>query len=57
MTGKYKIGKLSKEDYKKFLKKAEEFYEMMQQGLKRKTPSVTNVLNEYTSLTKYAIGV
>jgi len=33
MTGKFKIGKSSKEDYKKFLKKADEFYEMMQQSL------------------------
>jgi len=33
MTEKFKIGKSSKEDYKKFLKKAEEFFEMMQQSL------------------------
>lgn len=33
MTGKYKIGKSSKEEYKNFLKKADEFYEMMQQSL------------------------
>ena len=33
MTGKFKIGKSSKEDYKKFLRKAEEFYEMMQHSL------------------------
>ena len=33
MTAKFKIGKSSKEDYKKFLKKADEFYEMMQQSL------------------------
>ena len=33
MTGKFKIGKSSKEDYKKFLKKADEFHEMMQQSL------------------------
>jgi hypothetical protein len=33
MTVKFKIGKSSKEDYKKFLKKADEFYEMMQQSL------------------------
>jgi len=33
MTGKFKIGKTSKEDYKKFLKKADEFYEMMQQSI------------------------
>lgn len=33
MTGKFKIGKSSKEDYKKFLKKADEFYEMMRQSL------------------------
>jgi len=30
MTEKFKIGKSSKEDYKKFLRKANEFYEMMQ---------------------------
>ena len=33
MTEKFKIVKSSKEDYKKFLKKADEFYEMMQQSL------------------------
>ena len=33
MTEKFKIVKSSKEDYKKFLKKAEEFFEMMQQSL------------------------
>lgn len=33
MTGKFKIGKTSKEDYKKFLKKADEFYEMMHQSI------------------------
>jgi HEPN domain-containing protein len=33
VTGKFKIGKSSKEEYKKFLKKADEFYEMMQQSL------------------------
>ena len=33
MTEKFKIGKSSKEDYKKFLKKADEFFEMMQQSL------------------------
>ena len=33
MIGKFKIGKSSKEDYKKFLKKAEEFFEMMEQSL------------------------
>lgn len=33
MIAKYKIGTSSKEDYKKFLKKAEEFFEMMQQSL------------------------
>lgn len=34
MTGKFKIGKSSKEEYKKFLKKADEFFEIMQQSLK-----------------------
>lgn len=29
MTGKFKIGKSSKEEYKKFLKKADEFFEIM----------------------------
>jgi len=29
MTEKFKIGKSSKEDYKKFLRKADEFYEIM----------------------------
>jgi uncharacterized protein (UPF0332 family) len=33
MIAKFKIGKSSKEDYKKFLKKADEFFEMMQQSL------------------------
>ncbi len=33
MTEKFKIGKSSKEDYKKFLRKADEFYEMMQHSL------------------------
>ena len=33
MIEKFKIGKSSKEEYKKFLKKADEFYEMMQQSL------------------------
>jgi hypothetical protein len=33
MTAKFKIGKSSKEDYKKFIKKADEFYEMMLQSL------------------------
>ncbi len=35
MTGKFKIGKLSKEEYKKFLKKADEFFEIMQESLKK----------------------
>lgn len=34
MTEKFKIGKSSKEDFKKFLKKAEEFVEMMRQSIK-----------------------
>ena len=33
MSGKFKIGKSSKEEYRKFLKKAEEFFEMMRQSL------------------------
>lgn len=33
MSGKFKIGKSSKEEYSKFLKKAEEFFEMMRQSL------------------------
>lgn len=33
MTGKFKIGKSSKEDYKKFLKKADEFLETMRESL------------------------
>jgi len=33
MAEKFRIGKSSKEDYKKFLKKANEFYEMMQHSL------------------------
>ena len=33
MTAKFKIGKSSKEDYKKFIKKADEFYEMMLHSL------------------------
>lgn len=33
MTEKFKIGKSSKEDYKKFLRKADEFYEMMRVSL------------------------
>jgi len=36
MTGKFKVGKTSKENYKKFLKKADEFFEMMQESLKKK---------------------
>ena len=35
MTVKFKIGKSSKAEYKKFLKKAEEFFDMMQQSLIR----------------------
>jgi hypothetical protein len=35
MNGKFKIGKSSKEEYKKFLKKAEEFCDVMQQSLMR----------------------
>lgn len=33
MTLKFKVGKASKEDYVKFLKKADEFCEMMRQSL------------------------
>jgi HEPN domain-containing protein len=33
LTGKFKIGKSSKEDYKKFLKKADEFLETMRESL------------------------
>ena len=33
MTAKFKIGTSSKEDYKKFLKKSEEFFEMMRESL------------------------
>lgn len=33
MTGKFKVGRTSKEDYKKFLKKANEFFEIMQLSL------------------------
>ena len=33
MSGKFKIGKSSKEEYRKFLKKEEEFFEMMRQSL------------------------
>jgi len=35
MTGKFKVGKTSKEDYIKFLKKADEFFEIMQESLKK----------------------
>ena len=35
MTVTFKIGKSSKEDYKKFIKKAEEFFDMMRQSLLR----------------------
>lgn len=35
MTGKVKVGKTSKEEYRKFLKKADEFFEMMQQSLEK----------------------
>ena len=35
MIAKFKVGKMSKEDYAKFLKKAEEFYEMMHQSLNK----------------------
>lgn len=35
MTGKFKIGETSREDYKKFLKKAEEFFEIMKISLRR----------------------
>jgi hypothetical protein len=34
MTTKYKIGKTSKEEYRKFLKKAEEFFEITQKSLR-----------------------
>ena len=33
MIAKFKVGKTSKEDYEKFLKKADEFCEMMHQSL------------------------
>ena len=33
MTAKLKVGKTSKKDYGKFLKKADEFCEMMRQSL------------------------
>lgn len=36
MTTKFKVGKTSKEDYDKFIKKADEYYEMMHQSLERK---------------------
>ncbi len=35
MTAKFKVGKASKEDYEKFLKKADEFCEMMRQSLNK----------------------
>lgn len=37
MTTKFKIGKTSKEDYKKFLMKAEEFFDIMHESLKKKS--------------------
>lgn len=36
MTAKFKVGKMSREDYEKFLKKADEFCEMMRQSLNKK---------------------
>lgn len=36
MIAKFKVGKTSKEDYEKFLKKADEYCEMMRQSLDRK---------------------
>ncbi|MFQ6052501.1 MAG: HEPN domain-containing protein [Candidatus Hydrothermarchaeota archaeon] len=35
MNDKFKVGKSSKEDYMKFLKKADEFFEVMQESLKK----------------------
>lgn len=37
MTAKFKVGKTSKEDYEKFLKKADEFCEMMRQSLDKRS--------------------
>ena len=34
MTAKFKVGKMSKEDYEKFLKKADEFCERQNRWLK-----------------------
>ncbi len=36
MTDKFKVGKSSKEDYIKFLKKADEFFEIMRESLRKK---------------------
>ena len=50
MTGKFKIGKSSKEDYKKFLKKTEEFFEMMQQSIMKEKWNVAGLNAIHTGI-------
>ncbi len=50
MTGKFKIGKSSKEEYKKFLKKADEFFEIMQQSLKNEKWNATGLNAIHTGI-------
>lgn len=50
MTGKFKIGKSSKEDYKKFLKKADEFYEMMRQSLMKEKWNASGLNATHTGI-------
>jgi uncharacterized protein (UPF0332 family) len=50
VTEKFKIGKSSKEEYKKFLKKAEEFFEMMQQSLTKEMWNATGLNAIHTGI-------
>ncbi len=50
MIGKFKIGKSSKEEYKKFLKKADEFFEIMQQSLKNEKWNATGLNAIHTGI-------
>ena len=50
MTGKFKIGKSSKEEYKKFIKKADEFCEIMQQSLKNEKWNATGLNAIHTGI-------
>jgi hypothetical protein len=57
MTGKFKIGKSSKEEYKKFLKKADEFFEIMQQSLKKEKWNAAGLNAIHTGISLAVDGI